>query len=195
MVGQLKECVWRTNLKKLFADYAPLLLIAGAVILLDQLTKSYIRANLPLGQVWHPEWTLSLYARIVHVQNYGAAFGIFQSMSKVITVLSFIVAGVILYTFPQIPKKDRLTRLAMGLLLGGAMGNLIDRLFHGGYVTDFISLGPFPVFNVADASISTGVAILFGVMLWQEVQKKSAKDPAVSQETASEVLSEEAPGE
>jgi len=182
-------------LKKYLTDIAPLLLIAGIIVLLDQLSKSVIRANLPIGQVWHPEWTLTLYARIVHVQNYGAAFGIFQSMSKVITVLSFIVAGVILYTFPRIPKKDWLIRLAMGLLLGGAMGNLVDRLFHGGYVTDFLSLGPFPVFNVADASISTGVAILFCVMLWQEVQKKSAKDPETSQETASEVLSEEAQSE
>jgi len=181
-------------LKKYLTDIAPLLLIAGIIVLLDQLSKSVIRANLPIGQVWHPEWTLSLYARLVNVKNYGAALGILQQMSMVFTILSFVVAAAILYYFPQIPKKDWPVRLAMCLLLGGAVGNLIDRLYQG-YVTDFISLGPFPVFNVADASISTGVAILFVVMLWQEFHKTPVQDDEASQEPAAEALSEEARGE
>ncbi len=83
----------------------------------------------------------------------------------------FIVSGIILYYFPQIPSKDWLIRISMGMLLGGAIGNLIDRLTLG-YVTDFISVGDFPVFNIADSSISVGVVVLFFGMWRQERRTK-----------------------
>jgi len=186
-------------LKKFLSDYLVLFLIAGTIVLLDQVSKYILRTNLPIGMVFHPEWTLSQYARIVHWMNTGAAFGIFQNMNIVFTVLSIIVSGVIIYYFPQVPREDWLVRLALGLLLGGAVGNLIDRL-HQGYVTDFLSVGNFPVFNVADASISLGVAILFIGMLWQELHKKPSPDLPDPQEgeaaqTPAEPLSEEAKGE
>jgi signal peptidase II len=92
-------------------------------------------------------------------------------MSLVFTVLAFIVAGVIIYYFPQVPRDEWLIRLAMGLQMGGALGNLIDRLTQDGTVTDFISVGNFPVFNIADASISVGVAILFFGM-WHRERKE-----------------------
>jgi len=158
-------------LKSKYRDYLVLFLIAGAIILFDQLTKHIVRSNLTLGEVYRPDLWLSQIARIVHWKNSGAAFGMFQSMNTVITVLSFVVSGVILYYFPQVPREDWLVRLAMGMLLGGAVGNLIDRLSRG-YVTDFFSVGPFPVFNIADASISTGVVILFIGMWMQERNKK-----------------------
>jgi signal peptidase II len=91
-------------------------------------------------------------------------------MNMVFTVLSFIVVGVIIYYYPRVPREDWLIRLAMSLQLGGALGNLIDRL-NQGYVTDFISMINFPVFNIADASISIGVAILF-FALWQRERKE-----------------------
>ena len=109
----------------------------------------------------------ALCARIVHWKNTGAAFGIFQGFGNVFTILAIIVSIAILYYFPQVPRRDWTLRLAMGLQLGGAIGNLIDRLLFGS-VTDFISLGNFAVFNVADASISIGVAILVLGMLVKE---------------------------
>ena len=105
------------------------------------------------------EW-LRPYARIVHWYNSGAAFGLFQNGAIVFTVLAIVVAGLILYYFPRTSPHDWTLRLAMGLQLGGALGNLIDRLTRSGQVTDFISLGAFPVFNVADASITVGVIVL-----------------------------------
>lgn len=160
-------------MKKYLQDYFLLFLIAGIVIILDQLTKSWIRQNLVLGEIYLPEFWLSNYARIIYWKNTGAAFGMFQNLSGVFTVLSFIVSGVILYYYPQIPRQDWLIRLAMALLLGGAVGNLIDRLTLG-YVTDFVSVGDFPVFNIADASISTGVVVLFIGMWLQERRKADA---------------------
>lgn len=153
-------------MKRYFEDYAFLALISGAVIALDQWTKSLVRENIQFAQMWAPwDWMLE-YVRIVHWQNRGAAFGMFEDLSLVFTILAIIVSIVIIYYFPQIPKKDWMLRLALSLQLGGAVGNLIDRLTIG-HVTDFISVGNFAVFNVADASISTGVVLLIFAM-WQK---------------------------
>ncbi len=162
-------------MKRVFETYGLLIVVAGVIIALDQWTKSLVRANLPLSRTWLPdslEW-LSPYARIVHWQNTGAAFGMFQNGSMIFAVLAFIVIGAIVYYFPQVEKHDWSLRLAMGMQLAGASGNLIDRLINDGKVTDFISVGTFPVFNVADASISVGTAILLlGVYLQERAAKK-----------------------
>jgi signal peptidase II len=185
-------------LKKLFNSYAVLFLIAGIIVLLDQLTKEWVRLNLQLGEIFRPELWLTQYIRLVHWKNTGAAFGMFQNMNPVFMVLSVLVIGVILYYFPQIPRQDWLVRLSMGMLLGGAIGNLIDR-FRYGYVTDFISVGKFPVLNIADASISVGVALLFVGMWLQEKDKKvqppaEGENPSSAQPDAAGV-SEEVQGE
>jgi signal peptidase II len=157
-------------LRKFIPDYLFLFLIAGVIILADQATKYLIQTNLAMSEIYRPDLWISQYVRIVHWKNYGAAFGIFQNLSGVFTVLSFLVSLAIIYYFPQVPRQDWLVRVSMAMLFGGAVGNLIDRLRQG-YVTDFISVGNFPVFNIADASISTGVVVLFIAMWLQERQK------------------------
>jgi signal peptidase II len=157
-------------LKKLFSDYAVLFLIAGIVILLDQVSKAVLRQNLMFGEIYHPELWISQYIRVIHLRNTAATNGMFQNMSGVLTVFPFVVAIVILYYFPRVSRRDWLIRLGLGLYLGGALGNLIDRLRQG-YVTDFISIGYFPVFNLADACVSLGVVCLF-VGLWQHEKAK-----------------------
>ena len=167
-------------MKKYYKDYAVLFLITGTIVILDQLTKYIVRTNLPYGQVYRPELWLSQYVRIVHWSNTGAAFGLFQDMSIVFTVLGFIVAGVIIYYFPRVPREEWLIRAALALQMGGALGNLVDRLFRDGQVTDFISVGNFPVWNIADASISVGAAILF-VTLWDRERKDRQLRKSTSQ--------------
>jgi signal peptidase II len=157
------------------SDYVSLFLIAGTIIFLDQATKYLIRTNLALGEVYRPDLWITEFARIVHWQNTGAAFGMFQSLGNVFMVLSMIVSAAIVYYYPQVPRKDWLIRLSMAMLLGGAVGNLIDRLYQG-YVTDFISFMEFPVFNIADASISLGVVVLFIGMWLQERENKKLQD-------------------
>ena len=149
--------------------------IAGGLVALDQWTKWLVRTYIVLGETWLPEslaW-LSPYARIVHWYNTGAAFGMFQNAGVIFATLAFIVICALIYYFPQIDKKDWTLRLAMSMQLAGASGNLIDRLLHNWKVTDFISVGTFAVFNVADASISVGtVVLLLGVYLQERAALK-----------------------
>jgi len=90
--------------------------------------------------------------------------------------VAILVSAAIIYYFPRVPAGQRALRIALALQLGGAVGNLIDRLLQAGRVTDLISLGSFPVFNLADASISIGVAILLGSMLVQRRQPTEPED-------------------
>ena len=159
-------------MKKYFWDYVTLIGMAGIIVGFDQWTKYLVRTQVPFGGSWSPWLWLEPYARIVHWQNTGAAFGMFQGFGMVFTVLSFVVAIAILYYFPRVPHSEWALRVAMVMQIGGAVGNLIDRLTYG-TVTDFISLGTFAVFNVADASISVGTAILiFAVWINERKQKK-----------------------
>jgi len=173
-------------LKRILRDYVILILLAGPIIALDQWTKMLVRDNIPVGGTWMPwEW-LAPYARIVHWHNTGAAFGMFQNGSLVFTILAFIVSGLIIYYFPHIPTSDWILRLALGMQLAGAAGNLIDRLTQG-RVTDFISIGTFAVFNVADSSITVGTIILVLGTWIKERQEKGAaqapqEEPAISGE-------------
>jgi signal peptidase II len=161
-------------LKKYFWDYAFLLGIAAFIVVLDQWSKYLVRSLIPLGESWTPWVWLAPYARIVHWQNTGAAFGMLQGFGLVFTILAFIVSIAILYYFPRVPRTEGLIRLAMAMQLGGAVGNLIDRLTIG-TVTDFVSVGSFAVFNVADACISVGTALLiFAVWNSERKQKKLA---------------------
>jgi len=180
---QPKTREMRLNLGAVFSflkshrnDYLILLLIGGFTIGLDQLTKALVRVKIPLGTDWLPDgmaWLLP-YARIRHWYNTGAAFGIFQNGNLVFTILAIIVILLILYYFPLTERKDCWLRVAMALQFAGAAGNLIDRLAFA-QVTDFISVGKFAIFNLADASISVGVAVLLlGVWLKEHAEKKQA---------------------
>lgn len=172
---------------KLIRTYWSLFTLAGLIIALDQWTKWLVRENIVFAQQWMPagwEW-LAPYARIVHWQNTGAAFGMFQNYGWMFSGLAFVVAGLIIYYYPKVEPQDWWMRLAMGMQMAGALGNVIDRILFQGKVTDFLSVGTFPVFNVADASISVGVAILIVGMWFKERNEQKAKtaEPAPEQET------------
>ena len=182
-------------MKKYFPMYLNLLGIAGIVVALDQWTKWLVRENIPFATQWLPEgmeWLMP-HARLVYWHNTGAAFGMFQDGAAIFTALAFVVIGAILFYYPQIESEGWLFRLALSLQLAGATGNLIDRLMHDGKVTDFISVGTFPVFNVADSSITIGTAILIlGVWLSERKQKprlttagRQAQDESDAQESIS----------
>ncbi|HAE58478.1 MAG TPA: signal peptidase II [Anaerolineae bacterium] len=164
----------RSNLLKLVRDYTGLLVFVSAVIGLDQWTKWLVRENIPFMGIWLPEgleW-LAPYARIVHWYNTGAAFGMFQGYGWIFATLAFVVAGMIIFYYPRTDPADWWLRLAMGMQMAGALGNVIDRLTLDWKVTDFISVGTFPVFNIADASISVGVVILLVGVWWKESREK-----------------------
>ena len=146
-------------------------LIAATIVALDQLTKHLIRAWLALGEAWpDPDWTLTL----VNVRNSGAAFGILQGQTTFLIVTSLLgVAAIVLYYFFP-PLEHGLLRVALGLQLGGAAGNLIDRVRFG-YVTDFVNFDFWPAFNVADASISIGVVAILWFFLTMETDRLASR--------------------
>lgn len=157
-------------------EYLILVGASGLVVALDQWTKYLVRTRLAFAEVWAPVPSLGSWFRIVHWNNTGAAFGLFPSGSLIFTVIALIVSAAILYYYPRVPSGQAPLRLALAFQLGGALGNLIDRLVQG-TVTDFIAIGTFPVFNLADASITIGVAVL-AAAIWVEERRERGGHPA-----------------
>ena len=158
-------------------------LVALAVAIGDQLSKQWIRSNLAVGQSL-PE---SGFLRLTHVRNTGAAFGMFQNHTFPLTIVSFIGAAVILvYAFYVCRRftflNNGISMAALGSILGGTVGNLIDRMSLG-YVTDFIAVGTFPAYNVADSAITTGASIFAGSLIYLLIKEKqeAEREEPVSQ--------------
>ena len=174
-------------LRELIRKYLLLVIIAAVIITLDQWTKSLVRTNIVFGETWVPWDWIAPYARIVYWHNSGAAFGLGQNLSTIFAVMAVVVGCAIIVYYPQIPIEDWPLRVALGMQFGGAMGNLIDRLTIG-FVTDFISVGNFPVFNVADSSVSVGVAVLIIGMWIEDRRQKSRSDENGEDEIAPEII-------
>ena len=137
--------------------------IAIVVFILDQISKEVIRRHLPLYGSWPEDGFL----RIVHGLNTGSAFGLFSGFTNLLTIASIVGIGVVLYYFQKQEISVIWYRLSIGLIVGGALGNLMDRLKDGA-VVDFISVGWWPAFNVADSSISVGMVLLIFILLLGE---------------------------
>lgn len=137
--------------------------IAIVVFILDQISKEVIRRQLPLYGSWPEDGFL----RIVHGLNTGSAFGLFSGFTNLLIIASIVGIGVVLYYFQKQEISVIWYRLSIGLIVGGALGNLVDRLKDGA-VVDFISVGWWPAFNVADSSISVGMVLLIFILLFGE---------------------------
>jgi signal peptidase II len=153
----------RSVARRLLRD-APFFLIAISVFALDQLTKSIVRNGLAVGESWpSDDWLV----RITHVTNSGAAFGILQGQGLFLTVTAVLAIGAIIFYYAYPPLEHGLLRIALGLQLGGAAGNLIDRLRFG-EVTDMFHFPHYPAFNIADSSIVVGLFVLVGFFILNE---------------------------
>ena len=137
---------------------------AGIIVALDQLTKALIRYFLLPGQSW-PIWSGVFH--FSYVQNPGAAFGLLKHQTGLLVAVTAVVVVAILLYAGRLEPHMVLLRWAMILVLGGAVGNLVDRLRFG-YVVDFLDFRVFPVFNLADTAIVTGVGLLFLYLLQSE---------------------------
>jgi signal peptidase II len=149
-------------------------LVALLVLALDQITKALVLRTWPLPQTGEfpiiPRWLAFTYIR-----NDGVAFGLFQGMPQFFTVTSLvIVTGAIYYYLRHIDEHDRWARVILGLIVGGALGNVIDRIRYG-YVVDFIKTldGRFPVFNLADSAVVIGVFLMALHMFLDDTSPKS----------------------
>jgi signal peptidase II len=140
----------------------PFFLVALGVFGFDQLTKMLVRNNLALGESWpDPDWLV----KITHVTNSGAAFGILQGQGAFLTITAFVAIGAIVFYYAFPPLEHGLLRLALGLQLGGALGNLLDRLRFGA-VTDMFHFPHYPAFNIADSSIVVGLVAIGAFLIF-----------------------------
>lgn len=133
-------------------------LVAAVVIGVDQLTKSLVRSGIPVGE----EHKFFIGVQLVHVRNTGVAFSLFAGGGAVVLVITLAALAVLVTYLIRRPDRPWLW-LPTGLLVGGALGNLIDRIGRGA-VTDFIKLPHWPAFNVADIAITFGVLALLWVL-------------------------------
>ena len=145
--------------------------IVFAVVLLDQVSKAIIRGVLPAGKNIA---VINHFFYIWHVTNTGAGFSLFTGGNAILIWISLIVIGIILFNYDKIIANDWYIA-AFSLILGGAIGNLIDRIFQG-FVTDFLDFflifDYFPAFNLADSAITIG-AIILVIVLFLETKKEN----------------------
>lgn len=129
---------------------------ALGVIAFDQATKALVRDAMEVGES-HP--IIDGFLWLTRVHNTGAAFGMFRGQRLILVFVALVVVAAIVFVAAHLRPNSLLARSALALIAGGAVGNLIDRVMLGG-VTDFLDLGWWPVFNVADMSLDIGVALL-----------------------------------
>ena len=144
-----------------------LLAVAVAAVIADQLTKQIVISQLELGESLHvagPLW-------IRHVNNPGIAFGLFSSWASVVTILTAVAVAWMLVYFAKSGARHPVLPVALGLLIGGSVANLTDRL-RLGHVTDFLDLRFWPAFNLADTFIVVGVLVLLAALVAAERQPR-----------------------
>jgi signal peptidase II len=147
-----------------------LLAVALAAILADQITKQIVSSQLELGESVELVGPLS----IRHVSNPGIAFGLFSSWASAVTILTACAIGWMIFYFARAGARHPVLPVALGLLIGGSLANLIDRI-RLGHVTDFLDLRFWPAFNLADTFIVFGVGILLAALVSAERRGFSAK--------------------
>ena len=142
------------------AQWLSLLAVAGAALLADQLTKQIISSTLAVNEKVDIVGPFS----IRRVENSGIAFGFFSSRTTVVIAVTTIAVAWMLWFFARSAKRHAVLPVALGLVLGGSLANLLDRV-RLGRVTDFLDLEAWPAFNLADTFIVVGVAVLFGALV------------------------------
>ena len=148
--------------------------ISLGVLLVDQLTKLWIKSFLQLGESFPEDWPV----RFTYVQNTGIAFGLKANQFFLIFVTSAVIIALLVFTLSYHHVQPKLVRIGLASMIGGAVGNLLDRV-RVGYVTDFVDLQIWPVFNIADSSVVVGVGLLLFFFLFHPEARPQNPDKQV----------------
>ena len=133
--------------------------VAAIVFTLDQISKFLIVRNIPLWGYWSVSENIARLFRFTFTINTGAAFGMFPKAGLVFMIIAIVVViGIVVFSH-HLPVESTWVRVSLGLQLGGAMGNLLDRISRG-FVVDFFDVGFWPIFNIADVAVVVGVCML-----------------------------------
>ena len=142
------------------AQWIALLVVAAAAVFADQLTKQIIGRTLAVGESVEILGPFSIH----HVENSGIAFGFFSSRTTVVIAITAIAVAWMVWFFARAGRRHPVLPVGLGLVLGGSVANLVDRI-RLGRVTDFLDFDAWPAFNLADTFIVVGVAVLFGALV------------------------------
>jgi signal peptidase II len=177
-------------MRQLMKRWLLVIVVIAAVLTVDQVSKQVVIDNLLLGETYQLIPALVPYFQITHSFNTGAAFGFLPDASNVFLVIAAVIVVAMLYFYPRIPQHAHLTRVATGMICGGALGNAIDRIRHE-HVVDFIHY-QIPglisnVSNLADHAIVLGVILLL-VDSWRS--ERSAKREQAAEESSQDTAGE-----
>jgi len=164
--------------KSNFLDPLPWMMLVIAVVL-DQVTKWQVIEHLAVGKSW-PE---TGFFRFTHAWNTGTAFSLFQGQGDILTWVSLAAVGILSWIYRSIDKPSLLLQVAFGMQFGGAIGNITDRI-RLGHVTDFIDVGIWPIFNIADSSIVIGIGMM--IFYFWFIDKKEPDKEAETQSATSD---------
>ena len=142
------------------AQWLALIAVAAAAIVADQLTKQVVGRTLAVGERVDLLGPVSIH----HVENSGIAFGFFASRTGIVIAITAVAVGWMLWFFGRSGRRHPVLPVGLGLVLGGSVANLVDRV-RLGRVTDFLDLEAWPAFNLADTFIVVGVVLLFGALV------------------------------
>ena len=178
----------RFNWKQTFARWVWVPFVIAVILLVDQTSKAWIERTVPLGGFYALFPALDPYFMLVHWGNTGTAFGLLRGLGGTLAMAALIIIVLIMIFSRQIPLDNGGVRLCLALILGGAIGNQIDRL-RVGHVTDFLlfqapvgnRMVQFPAFNVADSCITVGV-ILMALLLLRSEGQRAAQQGSQAQE-------------
>jgi signal peptidase II len=154
---------------------------AAIIISFDQLTKFWVKATIALGD----SIPTTGFFRLTHVENTGASFGMFQNTARPLAVVSAIGACILLWLGLYFSRRISLlgwtsSLFFLGLMLGGTLGNFIDRAFIG-RVTDFLKMGPWPDYNIADSAVVVGGLLMaFNLLRYTSAESARDKNPTTS---------------
>lgn len=165
---------WRATLRRWFIP----LLLTSILLTLDQMSKGWVLQELGPEPGSREIALIGDWFSLVYVQNTGVAFGLFQNFTQFFTIIALIISAGAVYAYLfYLPNASTWVQVSIGLIIGGALGNVIDRI-RLSYVIDFIRVGWWPVFNVADSSITTGVVLLALYLLFAEEERPPLPMPS-----------------
>lgn len=147
------------------------------ILVIDQTSKAWVLANLGPGEATKRITVLGDWLSLIYIQNRGVAFGMFQNGAQIFIITSLVICAGAIYVYAfHLPNQSRWIQLSLGLIVGGAIGNVIDRIRFG-HVVDFVSVGWWPVFNAADSAICVGVALMALYLLLNDQEARPSSTP------------------
>jgi len=148
--------------------------VAGIAVAFDQVTKAIASSSLGRDADTHRFELLGSLLAFEYIENTGAAFGVLNGQGVALTLIAAGIVALLIWRYVRVGLSSPMLAASLGLLIGGALGNIIDRV-RLGYVVDFIAVGVWPKFNVADSAVTIGVVLIAWLMSREDYRSRDAR--------------------